>query len=186
MNREQIDALVSEAQGMSIQEKVDHYSVGIKHWHRDKSVPQHLIDMFCNDVRDKVFAANGWNENPPIWYHGGPPGLKAGDELLSWPRVPSVRKTLAENRRAKLGLIRERYHRVYFTNCRTTALRYCHRRADGKLYRVQPEGEIELDPHTFFLAGIAQRDPEITDIEWFIRGAAVLWRAPTVRVVRPG
>lgn len=190
MNSAQIDAVVAEAKGMDPLSKMNHYAIAATHWHRSDTVPQDIVAQFCAALMDIATELYKWDETPPVWYHGGPAGLSAGDELLSWPRVPSIRRTGAENLRASLGLVPVRENWAYFTFRRTLALTYCTRHSDGRIYRVQPEGEIELDPHVFFVAGIAQRDPELNaDFNLMvltILEAFPAFRARTVRVLGAG
>lgn len=90
---------------------------------------------------------------PPRYFHGGAPGLRAGD--LITPRPPDDQRHLvdgcpvceARRRGERLDYDRDhRFDRVYVTTNRLIARGFAGGYPNGALYQVEPLGELEPDP----------------------------------------
>jgi hypothetical protein len=187
--KDEIAAAIAETKGKDLITKLHRYSQVAAYWKRQHEYPKNAFLQFSNFAREVVHAVHGWDETPPVWYHGGPEGLSAGAELLSWPRAYSTNKSLIQNAMAGLGAVR-REHWAYFTPDRGLALVYAGQSKNQWVYRVQPEGEIQLDPEVFLLVGVAQMDGEINSdlkgLAYRIIGTVQAFRARTVRVLGVG
>jgi hypothetical protein len=87
------------------------------------------------------------------WYHGGIPGLRAGDRILP-PDETGTDHRLSAHAPAEAP----HGHRtdvVYLTNSQQAARVYAALYPDGALYQVEPETTIEPDPDAPALAAMA-------------------------------
>ncbi len=90
------------------------------------------------------------------WFHGGFPGLAAGDLLLP-PDESDTPRTLSEHARqlgAPHGIRRDR---VYLTRVQNVARVFAAMYPDGALYAVDPDGDMEADPDAPDIAAMAAR-----------------------------
>ena len=183
----QIDRAIAMAKGLDIDARQEIYAQVAMRMVQ-AGIPDQIWHQFSKGMLEIAHEFYGWDKTPPIWLHGGPAGLEAGDTLRPWPYAPSTRKTLAQNTRAALGL--EKPHKtpyVFFTPDRELAAMY-EARTKGVIYEVKPEGDIWADPDMLARAVIYGRDPEI---DWsenllmlFVLALAPAFCARSARVVR--
>ncbi len=81
------------------------------------------------------------------YYHGGPPGLAPGDFILPASET-GLKNTNGQNSK---GVLRAKYRsdRVFITPDLKFAMFFAgmHSSGAGVVYRVEPVGDVETDPH---------------------------------------
>lgn len=192
MTEEEIQAEIAKTKGWDTGRKLYHYrETVVTPWMRS-GYDEGAFDAFSDNVMRFLKVFYKWDESPPVWCHGGPRGFKAGDTLLSYPDVPSARKNRLEyiNDRLKLAINPDMPRYVYFTHSRALAIYYSALYEDGRTYRVQPEGKIQIDPEVFVHFNTARKDSEITLdpaslIPWLFTITPAC-RAPSATVLGPG
>ncbi|WP_439525641.1 hypothetical protein [Roseovarius mucosus] len=186
---EEAHAEIKAARGLSREEKKLLYTRFTCKWRED--VPIEPYRAYSRAMWQAATEVYNWEEKPPVWYHGGAAGLSAGDEILPFPYVPSGRKTLFENLSGGIAAsLNPRPKRpVFFSQVLMAARQYAIRCKNGKIYIVEPEGEILADPEWFISHVLVTNDPEINPNQG---GEVVLnrqtipraWCSPSARVVR--
>lgn len=86
------------------------------------------------------------SERPPRYWHGGFPGLKPGDLVLSASETGTDRTLTGYGVPVGYSPDHIRSDRVHLTTDRAAGKAYAAGYPDGALYVVEPIGDIERDP----------------------------------------
>lgn len=192
ITREEIGAAIAETKGMSIIEKMNHHNDRLVIRYCRGGYNESGFEKFSDIIIKLVTPAWKWDERPPIWYHGGPAGIKSGELLLPFPLAWNGRNTIAEHVEARLrnAVNPASVNYVYFTDDRALAIDYSQQFESGELYRVKPEGKLQVDPEVYLLFSLLRRDKEIELDTYKLIDTVLLgkpaFRAPTARVLGLG
>lgn len=192
MIEEEIQAEIAKTQGWDLERKMYHYMDRLVRPVRKCGYDISAFQSFSDTMFELAAKTYKWQENPPVWYHGGPAGMKAGDALLSYPQVPNAGSTPLEymNDRLRLALNPSRQVYVFFTHDRDLAITYSQKFRDGRTYRVKPEGDIQVDPNAFCLWLIGLKDKDISvsapTLACWALAVSPAWRAPSATVLGAG
>lgn len=181
----ELNDIVSATKGRDIRDKLLTYHIKANVIKR-KGYSERTFLRFNQEATIIARHVYGWDQTPPVWYHGGPAGRKSGEILDPTKKVRRPLFWVLSSNRP------ETYS--YFTHDRSNALHYASAYGDrGRIYRVQPETDMQIDPEAFILAMLMMKDPDFNIPDSAMLELVVLcmqtypgWRAETVRVLGAG
>lgn len=117
-------------------------------------------------------------QRPPRYWHGGFPGLRPGDFIVSAIESGTTRSLTGYGTQPGYSVDHVRPDRVHLTAERASAKAFAAAYPDGALYQAEPIGEIEPDPDAPAEAIRCERARVITVydpcVRWAERGAGWL------------